>query len=674
MLPLRGVPLVQRPQSAGRVVPRLPLLLVVALTSMPAPAVAQRADPKAGFVQALAQFSQALDGAYGDEGPRIASSLALMRQELDRWDALLATYEKGMASELPAAEPQLAARMHLALGAAYLDRLRVEDARRELAAAAQLAPDRAEVQTLLGVFHAQVTNDVAAATAAMRRAAALASGDPVRAYLLARQEARAGNADKASAALQTFQEIWRTTARQPTAAGASSSALFIRVGLVPETSGLEPFFPPVLYAEGFASLARGDLQQALALFEGAAAGDPLNAGQGAASGAIGQAAAAFRDGAVTTARRHLESAVAMVPERAEPRRLLGLVHVADEQFDAGIDALRAAVRLDPRDERARLDLAAALVASDQLPAAVQILRETLTSTPSSGRARYALARVYQRQGLHADAVRELEQAVIHRPLLGLNGIYETIGALESARQNFDAAIAAYSSRVTVQPNEPAAHRQLGDIYLRLGRHDEALAEFIVALMLKANDADAYAAAGQVHLREGRDAEAAAAAQRAVEIDQAHQEARYTLGTALLRLERTDEGRRELAVFERIQAESMAARNRGLELGRLRREAAVSTSANDFARAVALWRSAIEYEPRAAVSHMELGLALVRSGQAAQAIEALTTAASLNAPAIVYRHLAETYAALGQADDSRRAQDTYARLKQEALRRRAQGSR
>jgi hypothetical protein len=52
------------------------------------------------------------------------------------------------------------------------------------------------------------------------------------------------------------------------------------------------------------------------------------------------------------------------------------------------------------------------------------------------------------------------------------------------------------------------------------------------------------------------------------------------------------------------------------------------------------------------------------------VDRLNTAAALNAPPDVHRHLAEAYAAMGQAEDSRREIATYERLKQDALRRRS----
>ena len=64
--------------------------------------------------------------------------------------------------------------------------------------------------------------------------------------------------------------------------------------------------------------------------------------------------------------------------------------------------------------------------------------------------------------------------------------------------------------------------------------------------------------------------------------------------------------------------------------------------------------------------LDLGLALLASGQAAEAAERLNTAAALNAPFDVHRHLARAYAALGQTDESQKAQATYERLRREAI--------
>jgi tetratricopeptide (TPR) repeat protein len=625
----------------------------------------QVADPKTGFVQALARFSLDLEGAYGDEGSRIRASLDSMDQELEWWDGTIRTYETAMASEVSGAEPQVAARMHAALGGVYLDRSRVADALREFVAAGQLDPSRAEVYALQGLaYRHPLVNDPAAATQAFRQASALDPRNPVNAYILARQLMKVGELEEAKKTLHLFEE--RESLRVAGQGGAAVSSPFIRLGLTPEQAGVEPFFPPALYAEGFALLQRGDYTRAIVQFREAAARDPLTAEPVETREAMGQAAAAFRDGLVQVAVEHLEAAIKLAPTRAEPHRRLGRVYLANQEYDNSINELRTAVRLSPGDERARLVLADALADTGRYPEAEQALRETIEAVPASGQAHYALGRLYQRQGQHPQALLEFGKAVTFGPLLGLNGLYTIMGALNVDQQNFEAAIDAYAKRVDVHPNDAAAHLDLGRTYSRLDRSDEARAEFDVVLMLNPNHTDAHAALAQVHLRDQRYAEAVEMARGALALDPAHQQARYALATSLMRLGKTDEGKQELEVFQRLQTEAAAARSRQIELDGIRGDAVVSFANRDYEKAIALLRKALQLEPESAASHLDLGSALAKAAQHSEAIERFKSAVTLNADLVVHRRLAESYAALGQLDESRREQALYERLKQESL--------
>jgi predicted Zn-dependent protease len=173
---------------------------------------------------------------------------------------------------------------------------------------------------------------------------------------------------------------------------------------------------------------------------------------------------------------------------------------------------------------------------------------------------------------------------------------------------------------------------------------------------------------QVHLQEGRYADAVESSRRALDLDADHRQARYALATSLLRLGRTEEGQKELETFQHLQAEDAAAHARELELGGLKREASESSAGGDHEKAVALLRKALLLEPNLAVSHLNLGLALLYAGHPAEAIERFKSAAVLNAPPDVHQHLAQAYAALGQDEDSRRELTLYEQMKQESLRR------
>ena len=93
---------------------------------------------------------------------------------------------------------------------------------------------------------------------------------------------------------------------------------------------------------------------------------------------------------------------------------------------------------------------------------------------------------------------------------------------------------------------------------------------------------------------------------------------------------------------------------------------MSLAAGDHANAIALLQRALVFEPTSPTSHLDLGLALLESGQAAAALERLTTAAALNAPLDVHRHLARAHAALGQNDESQREHALYERMTRESI--------
>ena len=170
----------------------LPLLVGVASLAGQSP------EPKAAFVQAVGQFSLALDGAYGDEAGRIRTSLDAMSRSLDEWDGALRKYEAAIAIKRQTAEPALATRMHLALAGLYLDRTRTSDALRELGAARQLDKARADLPMFEALAHSQLAGNGTAATVALRSASTLNPNDPIASYLLARLTSRTGAADEAN--------------------------------------------------------------------------------------------------------------------------------------------------------------------------------------------------------------------------------------------------------------------------------------------------------------------------------------------------------------------------------------------------------------------------------------------------------------------------------------------
>jgi tetratricopeptide (TPR) repeat protein len=635
------------------------LLLVMCVSS----ARGQSRDPKREFTDALGRVSGALEGRFGDDPSRVADGLAALDQALTAWDDSLARYEASMSGELVRSSPQGATRLHVALALTLAERGRVDDALKQLDRAIALSPQDVDAHTVLGLVHSQLTANAPAAISAFRMALAADPSAPLQRYLLVEQLADQGAVEEAA----TIGLPLRTDHRSP---DAPDRTPFLRIHLVPEVPGIEPYFPYVRYAEAFALLARGRYEAGVAGLRAAAATDSLLAPPETVRADLSQAGVALRDGDTDAALAALDRVRQAAPAWSEGHRLRGLVLVADERFNEGIAELQEALRLTPDDERSHLTLADVLIEQARYVEADVALRTAIANVRPSARLHYTRGRVLQRQGLYADALIEFDRARSLQPLLpllGKNSVYETIATLHRSRQEFAEATRAFAVRASLIPNDVNAHRDLGDIYFRQGLDDVAWNEFAMAEALAPRDVATQAALAQLHLRAGRNAEAATATRRILGLEPEHAQAHFVLGTALMRMDQAAEGTRELDTFARLQAAEADARARELELAGLRREAEISTGLGDHARAVELLSRIVEKIPKSAGAHEALGVALLKAGRTAAAVDELQAAAGLGAFGVVYRHLADAYAALGQNAQSTQAREVYLRIRRDRLR-------
>jgi tetratricopeptide (TPR) repeat protein len=148
-------------------------------------------------------------------------------------------------------------------------------------------------------------------------------------------------------------------------------------------------------------------------------------------------------------------------------------------------------------------------------------------------------------------------------------VYAAIGRIRHNQLDLDGAMAAYTRRVELTPNDAAAHVDLGDIYRAQDRLDEALAEYLIGSLVDPTSVKALVMAAQIHSAAGRDEAGVRLLRRAVALDASHLEARYALSRGLLRLGLAGEARRELEVFEQLQKKAMQDERRRFEENQIR---------------------------------------------------------------------------------------------------------
>ena len=153
-------------------------LVLLALVLSVVSASAQGTQPWAGaaevyqrkqvFVAAVRDLSISLTGRVGDEGRRLGSDIDALETALRGWDQAIAGFETALRAG------GLDAESHTALGTVYLDRFRLDDARRAFDAAAALDSRRADVHRFAAMVH-DLAGRPADAARALGRAAALVS-------------------------------------------------------------------------------------------------------------------------------------------------------------------------------------------------------------------------------------------------------------------------------------------------------------------------------------------------------------------------------------------------------------------------------------------------------------------------------------------------------------------
>jgi len=621
--------------------------------------VQQVHERKQEFVAGVRDFSAALRGVFGDESRRVRSSIASMDGALTRWDDAIRAFES------QARRVDRSAEVHAALASVYLDRYRIDEALREVAAAEALEPRRADVYALHAMAFGIAAKPADAASALAKLVALDAASLPA-AYELWYYLRKAGDEEKGARALDALTRTTRWTGVDP------GTTPFMRVALVRQVGGVAPIFPPGLYADGFALLANGAYAEAVAAFGRAADRDPLTTISPGALPGLAEASADLRQGRLDSALARLRVLAQSFPDQSQVHRILGLAYWVDEQYDAGIEQFKEAIRLSPIDERSWLALADILVAAGRADEAAKTMEQAIEALPGSGQARYGLGRLLQSLNRQSEALVHFEKAATPGPIVGHDALFEIIGGLQTSHANFDGAVAAQARRIEINPNSSDAHRQLGEAYLLQGRVDEAIAEFTVAVFLNPASAAAHVGASKAYLRANRYAEVITSARRALEIDPTLTETRYVLSSALTRAGQTEEGARELQVFQQQQAEATESRRRQYELDAIERDITSSVTSGDYDRAVDLLRGAIARDPKLASQHVELGTVLMKAARYREALDSFEAARQLGSDAGIFRLLADAYRAMGRQPESEQLQAAYdaamKRAKENRLRR------
>jgi tetratricopeptide (TPR) repeat protein len=186
-------------------------------------------------------------------------------------------------------------------------------------------------------------------------------------------------------------------------------------------------------------------------------------------------AAQVKKGKYDEAFKHFSEAIRIQPNHGEALNNLGLLLVMRGEKEAGIARYRQAVQAKLDSSALHYNLAAALADENKIDEAIGSYNAALRKDPLFFPARCGLGAALLRQGKIAEAKTEYQE-VLRRDARNTEALIG-LGAAFAAETNQEAAFEWFEKALAINPSDPQAHFEIGNVLLDAGRTDEADAQY-----------------------------------------------------------------------------------------------------------------------------------------------------------------------------------------------------
>lgn len=316
-------------------------------------------------------------------------------------------------------------------------------------------------------------------------------------------------------------------------------------------------------------------------------------------------------GQLDSAAKAAKEALTLSPDCADARVLLAKVNIEQGQYEDAARELKVVREARPSDPGVHYLLGVAREKNQELELALASYREALSCAPTYTDAIVAIGEVLAEMQQPADALAYVEENLPSSP--NHPGMYELAGRLAMMVTDYDKAERYYQSAHNLDYQNSCYLEALAQAQFSAGHYDRAAASLqeLIAAPQYADRAGVHRMLGECLLVLGRPQEAYGAWCRATELDPGVPGSWQGLARAAL-------------------------------------------SQGDFYRAISAAREAVALAPQDIETAMVLGYALLRNGQADQALTVLgAVSAAHPKDATLKCLLGRAYAAEGRNDKARR---------------------
>lgn len=188
----------------------------------------------------------------------------------------------------------------------------------------------------------------------------------------------------------------------------------------------------------------------------------------------------------------VDQAIRLQPASDDAHRMRGRFLSQATRYDEAIDALQHAVSLRPTFATNHSNLGLAFYRAGRMPEAAAAYRRVTELAPDFADGFQMLGTVLYQLGDTAQAIGNLEHAVRLGPSATA---YSNLAYSYYEAGRFDEALKAYQESIVRDATRPLAHRNIGDVYARLGQAAKARASYEAAIaaaerLVKVNPNDA----------------------------------------------------------------------------------------------------------------------------------------------------------------------------------------
>ncbi len=240
------------------------------------------------------------------------------------------------------------------------------------------------------------------------------------------------------------------------------------------------------------------------------------------------------------ARMYLERVVGLDPSRVEAYALLAAVYSEQRDITAAAEAYAKVIALDPARVSAHHSLGSLYLRLQRYSDAVAALQKAVALDPGRADAFLDLGTAYEESKDFARAADAYEKYVALKPANPWTG-HLRLGLCRLELNQPEAAVAALSEALKLQPNDVKTNFSLGEAYVRAKSLDKAEATYKSLVGLNPEGATTYyGKIIQMYDEAGQYDKAIEAARKIIEMNPKNELAVFNLGIMFLKLQRTDE--------------------------------------------------------------------------------------------------------------------------------------